>query len=152
MPSDDVAAELAAMGSWNYWFLRSSAAEAAYRAGQITQAEWARLDILCVQMTAALDDELPPDTAEDFAAFELGIPLRRARKYLAWTAGIAHKKRPIQIRHTCRPSRHSRQHRRRNIRTRRAKARAPSGDPSPEPEQPLDLLDIAVLVLGWGRV
>jgi hypothetical protein len=41
---------------------------------------------------------------------------------------------------------------RRNVRTRRAKARAPSGDPSPEPEPPLDLLDVAVLALGWGRV
>jgi hypothetical protein len=52
---------------------------------------------------------------------------------------------------TLRPAYRGRAPRRRNVRTRRAKARAPSGDPSPEPE-PLDLLDAAVLVLGWERV
>jgi hypothetical protein len=39
---------------------------------------------------------------------------------------------------------------RRTVRTGRAKARAPAS--SKEPDPPLDLLDLAVLALGWGRV
>ena len=41
--------------------------------------------------------------------------------------------------------------RRRTVRTGPRRARAPSGEDS-EPEPPLDLLDLAVLALGWGRV
>jgi hypothetical protein len=51
------------------------------------------------------------------------------------------------------PQRQARQRgrgaRRRSVRTSRARARGPDDS---EPEPPLDLVDIAVLVLGWGRV
>jgi hypothetical protein len=53
---------------------------------------------------------------------------------------------------TLRPAYRGRAPRRRNVRTRPARARAPSDDPSPEPEPPLDVLDAAVLALGWERV
>jgi hypothetical protein len=75
----------------------------------------------------------------------------------------------ISMRRAARPQRPNRRResmRRRNIRTRRAKARAPSGDDSSsghvgEPEassrcstspQELDFLDAVAFSLGWGRV
>jgi hypothetical protein len=144
MPPGGLAAELVAMGPWNFLFLRSCEAEVAHNAGQLTDLEHAQLSILYAHLLGA---SRPDQTMIELDADELGIELRAVRD----TFARAHKKQQSLARQ--RPERRSARResrRRRNVRTCRAKARAPSGD-DPSPEPPLDLLDLAVLALGWGR-
>jgi hypothetical protein len=75
-----------------------------------------------------------------------GLPTRERHVYRA-RYGFDRPRRGVSVRphHRDRAPRH-----RRRTSNGRRKARSPSGKDS-EPDPPLDLLDVAVLALGWGR-
>lgn len=131
-----------------------------------------RIEALAAKLDAAWRDVPEGQLWEPDAA------LQREMDYLGRVTRdtLAHTQKQVRLDRRQGPNRRparreSRQ--RRNVRTRRAKARAPSGDP-PEPPRsagstyvaparcrargrnrpsdPLDLVDLAVLSLGWGRV
>lgn len=123
-----------------------------------------KLQALVERMDAFLSQDVPegefrePDAALQWEMDELG---RLARDTLARP-----QKKQVRLGHRQGPNRRPARResrRRRNVRTRRAKARSPGSSsddgpsegesgPAAHSQPPLDLVDIAVLVRGWGRV
>jgi hypothetical protein len=151
MPPDDLAADPAAMGTWNLLFLQSCTAKVAHDAGEITDSEHAQLDVFYAHMLAAARGA-SEETIIEIDADDLGIDLRKARDTLARGATPAQKQVRL-ARHqgpNRRPPRGSR--RRRSVRTRRAKARAPSGDDSePEPTPLAGVVRLNAAVQCWAH-
>jgi len=160
-PPDGLAADLAAMGPWNYLFLASCTAEVAHNAGQLTDLEHAQLQILDTHLLGAARGA-SEETLIELDADDLGIELRAVRDTFARAqkqqGRLGRRQGPNR-----RPAARRESRRRRNVRTRRAKARSPGSSsddgpsegesgPAAHSREPLDLLDIAVLALGWGRV
>lgn len=148
-PPNELADELAALGPWNFLFLQSCALEAAHKAGQITDTEYAQGEIFYAHLLGAARGA-SEETMIELDADELGIELRQVRDILAEPPPLSRER----VRPGCRqrPNRRRESRRRRNVRTRRAKARAPSGDDSePEPNPLAGLVRLTAAVRCWAH-